>query len=37
VLIFREADEEKVRKLMETLPLYKLMKSVEYLSLIKQF
>ena len=37
VLIFREADEEKVKKLMESLPLYKLKKSVEYLSLIKQF
>lgn len=37
VLIFREADEEKVKKLMESLPLFKLKKSVEYLNLIKQF
>lgn len=37
VLIFREADEEKVKKLMESLPLFELKKSVEYLNLIKQF
>ncbi len=37
VLIFREADEEKVKQLMESLPLFKLKKSVEYLNLIKQF
>ena len=37
VLIFKNVDEDRVRELMETLPLYKLKKSVEYLSLIKQF
>jgi hypothetical protein len=37
VLIFKDADEEKVKELMATLPLYKLKKSVEYLNLIKQF
>ena len=37
VLIFKELDEEKVKELMEKLPLYKFKKSVEYLKLIKQF
>jgi muconolactone D-isomerase len=37
VLIFKGVDEEKVKELMTTLPLYKLKKSVEYLNLIKQF
>lgn len=37
ILIFKDIDEEKVKELMVTLPLYKLKKSVEYLSLIKQF
>jgi hypothetical protein len=37
VLIFKDIDEAKARKLMETLPLYKLKKSVEYFALIKQF
>jgi muconolactone D-isomerase len=37
VLIFKDVDEEKVKELMEKLPFYKLKKSVEYLSLIKQF
>jgi hypothetical protein len=37
VLIFKDIDEEKVKELMATLPLYKLKKSVEYLNLIKQF
>lgn len=37
VLIFKGIDESKARELMETLPLYKLKKSVEYFSLIKQF
>ena len=35
VLIFKDIDEAK--ELMETLPLYKLKKSVEYFALIKQF
>jgi muconolactone D-isomerase len=37
VLIFKGVDEEKAKELMATLPLYKLKKSVEYFSLIKQF
>jgi muconolactone D-isomerase len=37
VLIFKGLEEEKVKALMETLPLYKLKKSVEYYNLIKQF
>jgi muconolactone D-isomerase len=37
VLIYKDIDEAKARKLMETLPLYKLKKSVEYFALIKQF
>ena len=37
VLIFKEMDEAKVKELMETLPLYQLKKSIEYLPLIKQF
>jgi hypothetical protein len=37
VLIFKDLDEAKAKELMETLPLYKLKKSVEYFALIKQF
>jgi muconolactone D-isomerase len=37
VLIFKGIDEQKVKELMEKLPLYQLKKSVEYLSLIQQF
>ena len=37
VLIFKDVELEKVKELMEVLPFYKLKKSVEYLSLIKQF
>jgi hypothetical protein len=37
VLIFKGIDEEKVKELMITLPLYKQKKSVEYFNLIKQF
>lgn len=37
ILIFKGVNEEKVKELMETLPLYKLKKSVEYYNLIKQF
>ena len=37
VLIFKNVDEDKVKELMATLPLYKLKKSIEYLNLIKQF
>jgi muconolactone delta-isomerase len=37
VLIFKGLDEEKVKQLMTTLPLYKLKKNIEYYSLLKQF
>ena len=37
VLIFKGVDEEKVKQLMTTLPLYKLKKNIEYYSLLKQF
>jgi hypothetical protein len=37
VLIFKDVDEAKVNQLMESLPLYKLKKSIEIFSLIKQF
>jgi hypothetical protein len=37
ILIFIGVDEEKAKELMETLPLYKLKKSVEYFRLVKQF
>ena len=37
ILIFKDLEEEKVKELMTTLPLYKLKKSIEYLNLIKQF
>ena len=37
VLVFQGIDEVRAKELMETLPLYKLKKSVEYYSLIKQF
>jgi hypothetical protein len=37
VLIFKGVEEEKVKELMMTLPLYPLKKSIEYFGLIKQF
>lgn len=37
ILIFKDVDEVKAKQLMETLPLYKLKKNVEYYNLIKQF
>lgn len=37
VFIFKDIDEEKVNQLMQTLPLYKLTKSIEVLPLMKQF
>ncbi len=37
ILIFKDIDEAKAIELMETLPLFKLKKSVEYFALIKQF
>lgn len=37
VLIFKDIDLTRAKELMEQLPLYQLKKSVEYLSLMKQF
>ena len=37
VLIFKDIDQAQVEKLMTTLPLYPLRKSIEYFGLIKQF
>lgn len=37
VLVFKDVDEAKVKELMQTLPLYRLKKSIEVLPLIKQF
>lgn len=37
VLVFKGVDEQKVNELMQTLPLYKLKKSIEVLPLIKEF
>ncbi len=37
VLIFTNVDEVQVKLLMETLPFYKIKKSIEYLSLMQQF
>ena len=37
VLIFKDVEEQQVKELMQTLPFYKLKKSVEYFNLIQQF
>ena len=37
VLIFKDMEEEQVKALMETLPFYKIKKSVDYFNLIQQF
>ena len=37
VIIFKNIDENKVKELMESLPLYPFMKSIEYFPLLKQF
>ena len=37
VLIFKDINEEQVKELMESLPFYKIKKSVEYFNLIQQF
>ena len=37
VLIFKDMEEEEVKALMETLPFYKIKKTVEYFNLIQQF
>lgn len=37
VLVFKDIDEPKAKEFMATLPLFPLMKSIEYLPLMKQF
>lgn len=37
VIVFNDMDETKAQQLMESLPLYKFVKSVDYLPLMKQF
>lgn len=37
VFIFKDMDETRAKELIESLPLYQFVKSVEYLPLIKQF
>ncbi len=37
VIIFKNIDENKAIELMESLPLYQFMKSIEYLPLLKQY
>jgi muconolactone D-isomerase len=37
ILIFKNVTEEKVIELIETLPFFKIKKSIEYYNLIKQF
>lgn len=37
VIVFKDIDEAKAKELMETLPLYQFVKSVEYFNLMKQF
>lgn len=37
VLIFKDMEEEQVKALMETLPFFKIKKSIDYFNLIQQF
>lgn len=37
ILIFKDVDEAKVKELVESLPFFKIKKSVEYYNLVKQF
>ena len=37
VIVFKDMDETRAKALMETLPLYSFVKSVEYFALMKQF
>lgn len=37
VIVFKNIDDMKAKALMESLPLYQFMKSVEYYPLMKQF
>jgi muconolactone delta-isomerase len=37
VIIFKDVDEARAKELMESLPLYQFVQSVEYFPLMKQF
>jgi muconolactone D-isomerase len=37
VIVFKDLDEQKAKTLIESLPLFRFMKSVEYLPLMKQY
>lgn len=37
VIVFKDIDQAKAKELIQTLPLYQFVKSVEYLQLMKQF
>lgn len=37
VLVFKNIEEEKVKELIELLPVYKYAESIEYLKLAKEF
>jgi hypothetical protein len=37
IIVFKNIDEAKAKELMETLPLYKFVKSIEYFQLMKQY
>jgi muconolactone D-isomerase len=37
VIVFKDIEEARAKELMESLPLYQFVKSVEYFHLIKQF
>ncbi len=37
VIVFKDIDEPKAKELIETLPLFQFVKSVEYFQLMKQF
>jgi hypothetical protein len=37
VIVFKDIEEAKAKELMQSLPLYQFVKSVEYLQLMKQF
>jgi muconolactone D-isomerase len=37
VIVFKDVDEARAKELMESLPLYQFVQSVEYFPLMKQF
>ena len=37
VIVFKDVDEARAKELMESLPLYEFVQSVEYFPLMKQF